>query len=116
MANYQAYFECNSMQCCESLDVSRSWVHQIVHNATLLKRGPDIPAFGTGVLRTPFVPGSGPYDSRLEKYSTLVTLYTNRSLSKHSDAINGFSAILQAQEQLEYSDGFFWALPIAGLN
>ena len=116
MTTYQAYFECNSMQCCESLDVSRSWVHQSVRDAAILKRGPEVPAFGTGVLRSPFIPESSPYESRLDKYSTLVTLYKYRSLTKHADAINGFSAILQALEQSEYSEGFFWALPIADLN
>ena len=116
MTNYQAYFECNSMQCCESLDVSRSWVHQSVRDEALLKGAPEVPTFGTGVLRSPFIPESSPYDGRLDKYSTLVTLYKYRSLTKHSDAINGFSAILQALEQSEYSDGFFWGLPIADLN
>ena len=116
MTNYQAYFECNSMQCCESLDVSRSWVHQSVRDEALLKRAPEVPAFGTGVLRSPFIPESSPYDGRLHKYSTLVTLYKYRSLTKHSDASTGFSAILQALEQSEYSEGFFWALPIADLN
>lgn len=37
---YQTYFECNSMQCCELLDVSRSWVHQILRDEAILKRVP----------------------------------------------------------------------------
>ena len=69
-----------------------------------------------GRPRSPFIPESSPYDSRFDKYSTHVTLYKYRSLSKHSDATNGFSAILQVLEQSEYSEGFFWALPIADLN
>ena len=60
------------MQCCESLDVSHSWVYQSVRYAAILKSGPEVPEFGTGVLPSPFIPKVGPCDTRLEKYSILV--------------------------------------------
>ena len=113
---YQAYFECNSMQCCESLDESRSWVHQSLRDEALLKKAPEVPTFGTGVLRSPFIPHSKLHDSRLEKYNTLLTLYKYRSLTKYSDGINAFAGILQALERSEYTEGFFWGLPIADMD
>ena len=116
ITTYRAYFECNSMQCCGSLDESRSWVHQSLRDEALLKNAPGLPTFGTGVLRSPFIPHSKVHDSRLEKHNTLLTLYKYRSLTKQSDGINAFSGILQALERSEYTEGFFWGLPIADLN
>ncbi len=114
ITNYQAYFECNSMQCCESLDESRSWVHQSLRMEAPIQN--PVPTFGTGVLRSPFIPQSRVYSGRLEKYSTLLTLYKYRSLTKQSDAIHAFAGVLQALEKSEYTEGFFWGLPIADLN
>ena len=116
ITTYQVYFECNSMQCCESLDESRSWVHQSLRDEALLKKAPGVPTFGTGVLRSPFIPHSKIHDSRLGKYNTLLTLYKYRSLTKQSDGINAFAGTLQALERSDYTEGFFWGLPIADLN
>lgn len=116
ITNNQAYFECNSIQCWESLDESRYWVHQTLRDEALLNKAPEIPTFGTGVLRSPFIPQFNLYDSRLEKYSTLVPLNKHRSLTKQSDAIHAFSGVLQALGQKEYTEGFSWALPVADLN
>ena len=104
------------MQCCESLDESRYWVHQSLRDEALLKKASGVPTFGTGVLRSPFIPHSKVHDSRLEKYNTLLTLYNYRSLTKQSDGINAFAGILQALERSDYTEGFFWGLPIADLN
>lgn len=111
LSDHQLYFECNAMQCCESLDQTSSWAHNLDCNS------------GTGdVDRWAWVksqngPGclKNPLDSpaeRLRHWGAKVILYCFRVMTKQEDALNAFDGILQRLESM-YGSGFFWGLPEA---
>lgn len=115
ISDHQMYFECNAMQCCESLNEARSWVHQTNRDAEFLRDGHSEPSIGAGVLRSPFV-GSTHVNNRLEQYTVLANLYSYRRMTDPEDALNAFSAIIQYLTEIEYSKGFCWGLPVEDLN
>jgi hypothetical protein len=107
ISDHQLYFECNGMQCCESLNDSRSWAHHI-----RLPQSPNYGAWltsktGGGCLRTSMELPS----RRLERYGSKLTLYSYRSMTDPSDGLNAFSGILTFLEKL-YPKGFHCGLPI----
>ena len=111
ISDHQLYFECNAMQCCESLDQSRSWAHNLSCDSTPSKQGFlswMVAQHGSGCLKNPI-------DSFSEKYllwGTMVNQYSYRNMTNDEDALNAFLGILQCMETL-YEDGFFWGLPVA---
>ena len=109
LSDHQLYFECNAMQCCESLDPTRSWAHNLDCNSNpedeerlgwvKVQNGP-------GCLKNPLNSPS----HRLSHWGAKVTLYCYRFMTKQEDALNAFSGVLQRLE-IMYESGFFWGLP-----
>jgi hypothetical protein len=110
MSDFQIYFECNAMQCSESLDQTKSWVHQICRHSTPAQEWLEAKV-GSGVLRHPLVGGSGIKNNRLIQYGSALILYSQRSMTNPDDALNAFSGILQDLEK-QYGSEFFCGLPV----
>lgn len=109
ISDYQIYFECNAMQCSESLDQTKSWVHQVCRDPKPTKdwTGAEV---GAGVLRSPFQELS-PAKERMGHFGSRIILYSYRSMTSDLDGLNAFSGILQYFEPL-YPEGFFFGLPV----
>ncbi|KAK4034348.1 heterokaryon incompatibility protein-domain-containing protein [Parachaetomium inaequale] len=83
VSDHQLYFECNGMQCCESLNDTQS-AQSPEQGGWLASR------VGDGCLRTPIDIAS----QRLERYGSKLTLYSYRRMTVQSDGLNAFSGIL----------------------
>ena len=110
LSDHQLYFECNVMQCCESLDQRSSWAHNLACNT-----GNDTERLsyvkaqnGPGCLKNPL---DTPLQ-RLRHWGAKLILYCYRSMTKPEDALNAFDGVLQRLESM-YKTGFFWGLPQA---
>jgi len=110
ISDHQIYFDCSSMQCCESLDETRSWAHGLspASNPTdegfvtwMLRQA------GAGALRIPLDWPS----RRLEHWGEKLNLYSYRNMKYSEDGIRAFAGVLQRLETI-YPKGFFWGLPI----
>ena len=111
LSDHQLYFECQAMQCCESLDQTRSWAHNLSSDSTPTQQGWLSWAMaqnGPGCLKNLTDSPS----HRLEHWGAKVTLYSYRTMTKDEDALNAFLGVLQRLETM-YEDGFFWGLPVA---
>ena len=111
LSDHQLYFECNVMQCCESLDQTRSWAHNLAFDSNSSQKE------SLSWIRTQH--GSGclknvldPHRERLLDWGFWLSDYSFRILTKAEDALDAFSGILQCLK-IEYNDGFFWGLPVA---
>jgi hypothetical protein len=107
ISDHQLYFECNGMQCCESLNDTRSWAHHLRLEPNPAQGGWLASKVGDGCLRTPIDNPS----HRMERYGSKLALYSYRSMTKPVDGLNAFSGILQFLETM-YTKGFFVGLPI----
>ena len=111
LSDYQLYFECNVMQCCESLDQTKSWAHNLACDSDPSQQGSVswmIAQHGHGYLKNEI----GPSSERFMYWGCMVEVYSRRKMSKAEDALNAFSGVLQCLET-KYEDGFFWGLPVA---
>ena len=111
LSDQQLYFECNAMQCCESLDQRHSWAHNLSSLSAPKQEGWlswVIDQVGPGCLKNPL---DSP-EIRLTHHGAKVTLYSYRSMTNDTDGLNAFKGILQQLETI-YPDGFFWGLPVA---
>jgi hypothetical protein len=111
VSDHQLYYECNEMQCNESLDETDSWAHKLGHNS-----GPAVSGWlqaqtGAGCLKNPV---DDPAD-RISHYGAKVTLYSYRSMTNPADGLNAFRGILQRLTTL-YKEGFHYGLPIADFS
>ena len=109
LSDHQLYFECNAMQCCESLDQRRSWAHNL--DCTTDPGDEQRSAWiksqnGSGCLKNPLDSPS----HRLRHWGAKVILYCYRSMTKQEDALKAFNGVLQRLESM-YDNGFFWGLP-----
>ena len=114
LSDYQLYYECNVMQCCESLDQTRSWAHNLSCDSTPSKQGSlswMMVQHGRGCLKNQI--GSSP--KRFHHWRALVYQYSLRTMTKVEDALNAFLGVLQCMETM-YEDGFFWGLPVANFQ
>jgi hypothetical protein len=107
VGDHQLYFECNGMQCCESLNDSKSWAHHMSLEASPTQGGWLASKVGDGCLRTPIDLAS----HRLERYGSKLTLYSYRSMTNPADGLRAFSGILQFLESM-YPKSFYYGLPI----
>ncbi|KAK5098665.1 hypothetical protein LTR70_002554 [Exophiala xenobiotica] len=113
--DHQVYFECNAMQCSESIDVSKSWVHNSPRGVKQVKSDSEGLIYGHGTLRNA-VTGIGKPKDPMMAYGVLVGLYSYRSMSDDHDAINAFSAILDHLQEYVFDNGFYYGLPEDDLN
>ncbi|KAK3391153.1 heterokaryon incompatibility protein-domain-containing protein [Podospora didyma] len=110
ISDHQIYFDCSSMQCCESLDESRSWAHSLTPSSNPTEEGFVtwmLRQAGAGALRIPLDWPS----RRLEHWGEKLNLYSYRTMRYAEDAIRAFAGVLQRLETI-YPRGFFWGLPI----
>ncbi|KAL9069292.1 MAG: hypothetical protein Q9157_006210 [Trypethelium eluteriae] len=110
LSDHQMYFDCSSMQCCESLDDSRSWAHKLTPSCNPTEEGFVtwmLRQAGAGALRIPLDWPS----RRLEHWGEKLNLYSYRSMRYNEDAIRAFNGVLQRLETI-YPKGFFLGLPV----
>ena len=107
ISDHQLYFECNGMQCCESLNDTKSWAHHLRLDSNPDQGGWLASKVGDGCLRTPI---DNP-THRIERYGSKLTLYSYRFMTHNADGLHAFSGILQFLETM-YRKGFFMGLPI----
>ena len=96
LSDFQTYYECNAMQCSESLDESQSYIHQL-HRDADAEWSFDI--IGGGCLRHNVHLPVIAREPLLVGYSTRLVLYMYRSMTHPTDAIDAFSGILQDLER-----------------
>ena len=111
LSDHQLYFECNVMQCCESLDQTRSWAHNLACDPNCSQKG------SLSWMMTQHGPGclKNALDSHTEgllDWGLWLNQYSCRTMTKTEDALNAFSGILECLK-FKYKDGFFWGLPVA---
>ena len=106
ISDEQMYFECDGMQCSESLDESGSRAHNIC-SASVPSQDWLYATIGSGCLRNSL---NNPLN-RIDHYGAKLTLYSYRRMTEDEDGINAFSGILQRLEDM-YPKAYFWGLPI----
>jgi len=110
VSDHQIYFDCSSMQCCESLDETRSWGHGLSPSSNPTEEGFVtwmLRQAGAGALRIPLDWPS----RRLEHWGEKLNLYSYRNMKYDEDGLRAFAGVLQRLETI-YPKGFFWGLPI----
>ncbi|OQU96274.1 hypothetical protein CLAIMM_02381 [Cladophialophora immunda] len=115
ITDHQAYFECNAMQCSESIDVTRSWIHNSARDLETMRDNREGSKHGHGTLRNTTLGLGRPQDPMMA-YGTLIALYSYRFMTYQSDAINAFAAILQHLTEFVFDHGFYYGLPEDDLN
>ena len=116
LSDHQLYFECNVMQCCESLDQTTSRAHNLSCESSPTRQGwlsTVVAQNGLGCFKN--LRDSDSPSEKLRHWGGRVTDYNYRTMTKDEDALNAFSGVLQLLET-EYEDGFFWGLPVADLQ
>ena len=105
--NHQVYFQCGSVQCCESLDDSHSPFHlpsdeewRVALNAMVEDRGTTGPGggIGRGILRDSFRPISGAGEAQVDhddfaKSLSLIRSYTTKNMSRDVHSFHASSAV-----------------------
>ena len=131
--SHQVYFECNSLQCCESLDDSKSPFHLSSEEKRQkstdprsldnlfgdeLSYGPEN-ILGSGVWRNPFraltvsAQGEADVNDIFLAYQKLVYIYTSKKMTKDADSLNAFSAIIVRFVETLFPEGFLQGFPVA---
>jgi Heterokaryon incompatibility protein (HET) len=121
--SHQVYFECNSIQCCESIDEAGSFFHELPNDERERMFGcaclsESRKSFGRGVYRDPVIVDSHEnalLKRRLQKYDDLIRTYSARSMTYQSDVLDACDALLQQLQTRYYREGFFWGLPTQSL-
>jgi len=119
----QVYFECNSIQCCESIDESNSAYHQIPATDRLsmlyscVCHGGSQNAIGKGVFRDPLATSRVEREwltkkNRFERYAELVEVYSTKEMTFSSDTLNALSGVLQQLTYVCFPAGCYWGLPV----
>ncbi|RDL41475.1 uncharacterized protein BP5553_01454 [Venustampulla echinocandica] len=125
----QVYFQCNIIQCCESLDDSDNPIFPIKGDSQASKVVSEggsmvftlMTDYPTGSFINPFnapekedgsVTANVKLFDQTYLYDSLLEQYSGRDLSHDSDAIEAFGAILQKFRQKSGSE-IFYGIPIA---
>ena len=106
ISDHQAYYDCAATQCCESLDETRSWGHNLSTSSTPAEEQ-YLPwmerQVGSGGLRIRLDERS----KRLEQMGLNLNLYSYRTMTYDTDALRAFDGILQKFNNM-YPKGYFW--------
>lgn len=106
ISDHQAYYDCAATQCCESLDQTRSWGHNLSASSTPIGEQ-FLPwmerQVGSGGLRLRLDEPS----KRLEQMGLNLNLYSYREMTFDIDALKAFEGILQKFNSM-YPKGYFW--------
>lgn len=108
ISDFQVYFECNAMQCSESLDESQSYIHQLLRDVNADWSFENI---GAGCLRHNLHRPGVARDPLLSGYGSRLVLYSYRSMTDSKDAIDAFSGILQDLRQ-DHGVEFHFGIPV----
>jgi hypothetical protein len=118
---HQVYFECNMARCCESLDDSKSALHDVDEAEGVTDVEKSEATTGMENLLRAFQrqrfmwqPGALSFDTtfRIRDYGSLLTEYSQRKMTHKSDVINAFGAVIQQMTHTIFRRGFFWGIPI----
>jgi hypothetical protein len=110
ISDHQIYFDCSSMQCCESLDEAQSWAHGLSPSSNPTEEGFVtwmLRQAGAGALRIPLDWPS----RRLEHWGEKLNLYSYRNMKYAEDGLRAFAGVLQRLETI-YPKGFYLGLPV----
>ena len=128
----QVYFQCNIIQCCESIDDTRNPAFPLDGDPPAFDTPSDsqegersiMEDYPAGTLINPFSLPENQSDEKtnadvilfdqLRLYDRLLEQYSGRELSYDSDMINAFSALLEKFQQQSHT-GTLWGLPAAAL-
>ncbi|KAK5171027.1 uncharacterized protein LTR77_004171 [Saxophila tyrrhenica] len=116
MTQYQAYFECNAMACCESIDTAQSPLHNPQTTEDFRKTNTYSQRLNLGSHRNPLGMAITDRGEALNLYTLMSLAYSCRQLSYQSDALAAYSGILGALKRSTYFEEFFWGLPCEALN
>jgi hypothetical protein len=116
VSNYGVHFECNSMQCLEALDISRSVMHTAVKDDRYFERGSYTEILNIGLTRNPIPRKIHDTGDALNIYSILANQYSPCQITDAADRLLAFSGLLQLLQEMAYGDGFFWGLPREHIN
>ncbi|KAF4635627.1 hypothetical protein G7Y89_g2460 [Cudoniella acicularis] len=119
---HQVYFECRSIQCCESVQDSHTPFHSWSNKRRLISRYDKTPqtCLGPGV----FLDQSSATDSQTWTDSQLLTIYDHyvreycsRELSYEADTIKAITPLFEDLQRTHsiFKGGFFWGLPVDAL-
>lgn len=115
VSDHQLYFDCNAMQCCESLNQTRSWGHNLTQSSNTSEMDFTvwmIRQVGSGALRDTVDTES----TRFINWGSKVTLYTYRNMTYAEDGLRAFMGALQRFQATSYPRGFCWGLPVEDLD
>jgi hypothetical protein len=106
ISDHQIYYDCAATQCCESLDETKSWGHNLSVASTpageqflpWMER-----QMGSGGLRIRLDEPA----KRLEQMGFNLNLYSLRTMTFDTDALRAFEGILQKFNNM-YPQGYFW--------
>ena len=114
ISDHQVYFDCEAMQCSESLDETRSWAHGLTDSSNPTDEGFVtwmMSQIGSGAFRNALDSRS----MRLQHWGYKVNLYSPRRLTYAEDGLRALDGVLQRLGTM-YPRGFFWGLPIEDLD
>ena len=114
VSDHQLYFDCEAMQCCESLDETQSHAHGLTSSSNPTDEGFVtwmMSQIGSGAFRNALDSQS----MRLQHWGYKVNLYSPRHLTYPEDGLRAMEGVLQRLGTM-YPRGFFWGLPIEDLD
>lgn len=108
--DHQMYFDCSAMLCCETLNHSDSWAHNLTEASNTTGR-PFLAwitdQIGAGGYRMPLRDPA----KRLETWGVKLNMYSYRDMTSEKDALRAFDGIAQQLRSI-YPAGFLYGLPI----
>lgn len=114
ISDHQAYYDCAATQCCESLNETRSWGHNLSVSSTPAREH-FLPwmerQVGSGGLRLRL----DEPEKRLEQMGLNLNLYSYRSMTYDTDALRAFEGILQKFNNV-YPKGYFKGSAVEDLD
>lgn len=115
---HQLYFECNAMNCCESLSADLNALHTKRKDKSLLMMHNGVLS-GTGGVRDGFSPTDGynlSMENSLARYYHLIENYTARDLTFDGDSFNAFAGIARSIAHSRFPIFHVSGLPIPALT
>lgn len=107
----QVYFECDAMNCYESLRGDLDTLHTKTKDKSLMMLHNGIFGGREGQCFAPSDIESYSLSAALERYLRLITNYSSRDLTFEDDSLNAFTGIARHLEKSIYPFFHLWGLP-----
>lgn len=110
----QLYFECNSMNCSESISSPLDMLHTVDKSRSLdsLRSGvAGMLGRGSTEKFGHLVPGETLFHNVFERYLSVTQDYSSRNLRYDSDSLNAFEGIIQRYAKLKVPVPTIWGMP-----